>query len=459
MSPRRFVLGWPGLLICMAGCNEPQRTPQGRPPGIADARPGVQEKPPVVTPGTDIAPPPMTFSLCAEGLPTSGMWKCDPVLADVNGDGFLDLAAIPRLGKGPRLWLGHGNGTWTESSTGLTPGMASCGGGISVADLNRDGFPDLAVADHCQGIFVYLGDGTGQWRMVTKSLHRTATTGSVAEDFVGSEDLDVGDVNGDGYLDIVAIAQDQGGISLYLGDGSGSNWTLQTESTLPSEGWGNRISLRDVNQDRRLDVVASASEGPRVWLGDGTGNWTQSSKGLPSPMTQGLFSGITVGDVNGDGRTDIAVANWIDGPEVFLQQADGSWKDTPDVFPEMQGGAVGVALGDINQDGSLDLLVSGRLTHEVGYVYGLFVLQGDGRGGWRYLRGTKLPDTGLSTHWGVTMGDVNGDGVLDLVYGTGGMVATDHTRREPVIPVRLQVWCTTLTPKDRSVLATAGLRE
>jgi hypothetical protein len=410
-------------------------------------------KPPV-TPTTH-APPPMTFGLCSEGLPTSGMWKCDPVLSDINGDNRLDLLAIPRLGKGPRVWLGQADGSWQESSSGLMPGMTSCGGGISAVDVNRDGHKDLAVADHCQGVFVYLGDGTGQWRMVSKALHPVASPAGMPEDYVGAEDLDTADVNGDGFIDIVTVAQDQGGLTVYYGDGTGTNWALQSETGLPNQGWGNRMKLHDVNQDGFVDLIASLGEGPRVWLGDGRGGWRASSTGLPVPMTQGLFSGIAVGDVNGDGRLDLAFANWIDGPEVFLQQADGSWADTPDAFPEMQGGAVGVALGDIDQDQKLDLLVSGRIDQTVGYVYGLFVLQGDGRGGWRYLRGTNLPETGLSTAWGVTLGDANGDGVLDLVYGTGGMVATDHKRAEPVLPVRLQVWCTQLSPSDRSVLAAA----
>lgn len=396
---------------------------------------------------------PMTFSLCGEGLPTTGMWKCDPVMADFNGDGFTDLAALPRLGNGPRVWLGDGKNNWTESSKGLNPGLASCGGGLATADMNRDGYPDLVIGDHCQGVFVFLGDGAGNWQMVTKSLHPDATPGAPADDYLGAEDADVADVNGDGFQDIVAIAQDEGGITLYLGDGTGANWRRQESSSLPSKGWGNRIMFHDLNADGHADIIASMGSGPRVWFGDGKGDWTSASKGLPTPLTHGLFGGIAAADINKDGRIDLAFANWIDGPEVFFQEPDGSWKETPDAFPDMLGGAIGIDLGDIDLDGNLDMLVSGRYGNEVGYVYGLFVLKGDGKGNWQYIRGSQLPETGLSTAWGVAIADVNKDNVPDLVYATGGVVAADERRREPVIPQRVQVWCTQLSNSDKAVLA------
>jgi hypothetical protein len=401
-------------------------------------------------------PSPITFALCADGLPEEGMWKCDPILTDFNRDGLVDLAAIPRLGKGPKAWLGNGRGKWTESAQGLDPKATSCGGGMTSHDVNRDGHLDLVVADHCQGVYVYLGNGAGQWRMVTDALY-PEELGKDSE-VRGAEDLDVGDVNNDGFADIVASASDTGGIMVYFGDGTGKNWQYQKSTELPTTGWANRVVLHDVNRDGSLDIAASFGSGPRVWLNNGRGEWNPSSTGLPSPLMQGLFQGIALGDVNGDGRVDIAAANWIDGPEVFLQEEGGSWRSTPTVFPDMYGGAYGIALGDLDLDGALDMAVSGRLTTEVGYVYGLFVLKGDGRGNWEYLHGTGVPETGLSTAWGITIGDVNGDTVPDVVYNTGGIVGTDvELRTEPIMPVRVQVWCTQLENATQSALASTGV--
>jgi hypothetical protein len=351
------------------------------------------------------------------------MWKCDPVFGDVNGDGFLDLAAVPRLGDGPHVWLGNGGDGWTDN----------------------DGYLDLAVADHCQGVFVYLGDGTGQWGMVTRQLYpRDAVSDSLESEMVrGAEDIAVGDVNGDGFMDLVAGGSDRGGINVYLGNGTGREWTRKSEG-LPSAGWANRVMLYDINGDERLDIVASHSEGPRVWLNGGEGGWKPASDWLPRPVIAGLYSGIAVGDVNHDGRADIATANWVDGPEVYLQEQDGSWQKTADVFPEMRGGATGLAFGDIDRDGHADLIVSGRLEANGGYVRGVFLLRGDGTGGWAYVRHSGLPDTGLAATPGVALGDVNGDGILDVAAASGLIVETAPGPTEPVLPTRMLVWITKL---------------
>lgn len=370
------------------------------------------------------------------------MWKCDPVVGDFNEDGLLDLAALSRLGTGPRMWLNAGKSGWTASPFGLVAPKHSCGGGLSVADVNLDGHLDLAVADHCHGVSVYLGDGAGRWTIVARELHPPMTGSDDSSDptSAGAEDVALGDVNSDGFPDLIASASDEGGISLYLSDGTGRKWTW-TQTDLPSKGWANRVMLADVNGDGSLDIVAAMGVGPRVWLGDGRGAWRAASAGLPGPVIRGLYHGIDVGDLNEDGRPDIAVANWVDGPEVYLQQSDGSWHKTPDVFPNMRGGAAGLALGDLDGDGHLDIVVSGRLTLDGGFVRGVFALYGDGAGHWSYAADSGLPETGLAFTAGVALADLNMDGRVDVVAAGGLIVETAPGPTEPVIPQRLTVWC------------------
>ncbi len=406
--------------------------------------------------GHGTEPETLRFTLAADGLPADGHWKGVPVLADVNADGFLDLAAHLRLGDGAGVWLGDGQGSWTDVSKGLLVEEGSCGGGVDLGDINRDGHLDLAVADHCNGVYVFLGDGQGRWRQTTGALNPSIAA-EVPEDdlniFTGAEHLAVGDVNQDGFLDLVVSASDRGGFAVYLGDGTGTNWEETGVDGLPSAydpenkdiqrgGWATKFLLQDINGDGIVDVAASYYAGPRVWRGDGKGWWQPWSNGLPKPVVGGLFWGIAAGDINHDGRVDLLVGNRINGPEVFLQNADGSWQRTPDVMPSMQGGALAVALGDLDGDGYLDMVVGGRITRHRNSRFGLFVLRGDGQGSWTELA-TGLPRDGLEVPWGIAVGDVNNDGRLDLAVTTGGGRASAKTRAdsrpEDALP-HVQVW-------------------
>jgi hypothetical protein len=434
--------GFAALLISGCQSSQPQPKPENTP-----SQPGP------VTRHSTAPQPPVMYSVCAENLPTSGQWKGDPVLFDINGDGNLDLAAQPRLANGPHIWYGNGKGGWTEVISGWAHHETSCGGGIEFADLNGNGRHDMAVADHCRGVFVFLREEDDEWDMVTQNLHPAplAKTDMESQTFMGAEDIAVGDINGDGFPDLIASASDEGGINVYLGDGTGRNWK-HTQTSLPTKGWANRIKLVDINRNGKLDLLASYSDGPRLWLGDGKGDFTEKSEGLPSPVIRGLYTGIATADFNGDGLLDIVAANWVDGPEVFLQQKDGRWVQVPDIFPDLMGGAIGLAAGDLDGDGHQDIVFSGQYKNEPGITRGVFVLKGDGKGGFTYMRSNGLPETGLLTTMGVTLGDVNGDGMLDIVAGSGMTVErVPGGPAGPVVPQHLVVWCSQLPARGASL--------
>lgn len=457
-----------GIALVIAGCErqaKPGPTPprnEPKPSGEQGANtPPVGRNAPPLQP-VPSGPAPVKFALRVKGLPETGSWKCDPQWADVNGDGHLDLAATQRLGESAMVWLGDGQGNWQSSSRGLaTPDGQPCGGGLKLGDVNNDGKLDVVIGDHCNGIYVFLGDGRGGWEMATRALYRSDLNpdSSRSGELRGAEDVALGDVNGDGNLDIAAVASDSGGFAVYLGDGSGRNWKPHAGG-LPNEGWANRVLLVDVNKDQALDVVAAAAEGPRVWHGDGKGNWKPAWVGLPFPQIQGLYRGICVADLNEDGWLDLIAANWVDGPEVYTQKPDGSWrKIDKDLFPKMRGGAVGVAAGDLDGDKHVDLIVSGRLDGQaVGHVYGVFALLGDGKGGFTYVEHSELPPDGLAFTWGVSVADFDKDGVPDVAAGSGGIVATDNVRTAPALQARMLVWKTLRQPGGRSAAAGAESR-
>jgi hypothetical protein len=345
----------------------------------------------------------------ATGLPQARMWKSHIAFADVNGDGFPDLGAVTRLADGPWIFAGDGKGHWTPAADGL-PRETFCGGGMGFGDINRDGKIDVAIACHCTGVSVYWGDGHGHWVRGPGPLK------------VQSEDIAVADFDHDGCLDL-ALATSNDGMQALKGDCKGG--FSDSSHGLPHPEWGNSVVMADIDADGNLDIVAAYSAGPRVWLGDGKGNWRDASDGLPSPSAHGLYWGIAVGDVNGDGKLDLATGALIPGAEVYVQEAGPhglQWRSASDGIITLN--AVGVALGDLNNDGHTDLVVAGKAdTKNLGGVYGVFPFLGDGAGHWSLVKDSGLPPTGRERTWGVGLADIDRDGILDIGIAYGDVLS------------------------------------
>jgi VCBS repeat protein len=356
-------------------------------------------------------PAPMQYTPAREGLPKTKIWKSQIAFGDINGDGCADIGMVSRLADGPYIFTGDCKGHWTDASNGL-PRETFCGGGMAFGDANNDGKMDVAIADHCKGVFVYLGDGAGNWRNASAGLPT-----------VGSEDVDVGDFNNDGCLDLVVAAASEEGIRAFKGDCKGV-WKESSKGLAQTE-WGNSVVMRDVDADGNQDVVAAYSAGPRVWLGDGKGGWRDASEGMPAPDIHGLYWGAAVGDVNGDGKLDVATGAAIPGAEVFIQESGPNgphWRKASEGIIPMN--ALGVSLGDLNNDGKTDLVVVGKANlEEIGGVYGVFPFLGDGAGNWTLVDNTGLPTDGRERTWGCGLADINNDGVLDIGVAFGDVLS------------------------------------
>lgn len=353
---------------------------------------------------------PVTYTAARDGLPKGKIWKSQIAFGDIDGDGFADLGTISRLADGPYIWRGDGKGNWTNASNGL-PRETFCGGGMAFGDANSDGKMDVAIADHCKGVFVFLGDGEGNWKTASAGLPSA-----------GSEDVAVGDFNGDNCLDLAVVTTSEQGVRAFKGNCKGV-WT-ESSTGLAQDEWGNGIDIADVDADGNLDIIAAYSAGPRVWLGDGKGQWTEASEGLPAPEIHGLYWGIATGDVNGDGKLDIASGAAVPGVEVFIQEAGENgpkWRRTIEGIVPMN--ALGVALGDLDKDGKTDLVVAGKTNlEEIGGVYGIFTFFGDGQGNFTLREDTGLPSDGRERTWGVGLPDIDGDGVLDVAAAFGDVL-------------------------------------
>jgi hypothetical protein len=240
----------------------------------------------------------------------------------------------------------------------------------------------------------------------------------------GKTEIEFGDVNADGYVDLVSIGDHgspninstQKGIMVWFGNRLG-NWSLFQTGNF---GYGG-IALGDVNQDRAMDVAYSMHHNwsatdfgdqlMEVALGDGTGQvWTPWDDGLATNGEDyGMFE-TDLADVNNDGHLDVGAVSFgcCSGVHVYLNQANGSWVQSFGV----NGGNTrnNFFFGDINGDGNMDL-ASGHA--------GNTVYLGDGSGNFSSADG-NLPPAGSFGRGSVSLGDVNADGRLDLGYVTGG---------------------------------------
>ena len=262
------------------------------------------------------------------------------VAGDFNGDGIQDLAAANSGGSSITVLLGNGSGGFTPAS-GSPFAVGNVPASVVIGDFNGDGIQDLATANPAgNSITILLGNGSGGF---------TVLNGFPAGTNPAS--LAVGDFNGDGIQDLAAANSNSNNITILLGNGSGG-FTAASGSPVAAGTLPLSVIVGDFNGDglQDLAVANSNSNNVTVLLGNGSGGFSSASA---SPFTVGTNPHLIVaGDFNGDGLQDLATANY-GGNNVTVLLGDGSGG-----FTAAAGGpfTVGtnpsaIVAGDFNGDG------------------------------------------------------------------------------------------------------------
>ena len=261
---------------------------------------------------------------------------------------------------------------------------------ITLGDVDGDGDLDMVVANDGANK-VYTNDGSGAFEDSTQSL------GSA-----WSQSITLGDIDGDGDLDMV-VANFGGANKVYTNNGTGS--FEDSDQSLGGTARSRGITLGDIDGDGDLDMVVANDGANKVYTNDGSGAFEDSGTSLGSANS----TNITLGDIDGDGDLDMVVANYNQANKVWLNNGTGA-------FSEDKNQALGlasseeIALGDIDGDGDLDMVVAN-------YNQANKVWLNNGTGAFSEDKNQAL---GLASSEEIALGDIDGDGDLDMVVANVG---------------------------------------
>jgi hypothetical protein len=248
---------------------------------------------------------------------SSDILQSGVAIADINGDGVADILAFPLsilVGTSPVVFLGHGDGTFGSpiGANNTNVGIIAYQLAFAVGDFNGDGMVDYALATsassgtagNTMNVFFGKGDGT-----FTASPQNPITLPGMPDD------IQTGDFNGDGVLDLVVTISESGKLTILLGNGDGT-FTFGATPTVTTN--ASHVTVTDFNGDGIDDLAVTQTNSGvgvvTVLLGNGDGTFSRQG---PDAATGSYPYGLVAADFNGDGQTDIATAN-LDSDSVSL---------------------------------------------------------------------------------------------------------------------------------------------
>ena len=271
---------------------------------------------------------------------------------------------------------------------------------MTTVDINHDGHLDILSTNNGQ-ITTMLGNGDGTFQAAT-STPIGVNPGSA---YTGAQSGTVatGDVNGDGNIDIVTESMNSAYILFGNGDG-----TFQPVVATPLGVSPSRLTVADLNGDGRADIAAADTSGYVDVVLSGPGNtFSAPSTFLAGPSPQD----VKAADMNHDGKLDLLVANGVSAGTVTELRGNGDGTFQPGTSVYANSAPFRLDIDDVDNDGNPDVIVANSYTSSL-----VTVLEGNPDGSF------KLPhayDTG-SQPWEMQLGDVDGDGKDDIISSNGG---------------------------------------
>ncbi|WP_164103076.1 FG-GAP-like repeat-containing protein [Candidatus Laterigemmans baculatus] len=316
-------------------------------------------------------------------------------LADLDGDGILDVFAAWSDGNRIVQLAGQfGGGFAPFSPRSADVSVGSWPVALAIGDLNGDGIADVVTGNDAS-VSVLIGAGGG-------AFGEPLELALAAE----VEEVAIGDLDGDGVADLVAALGELDRVAVFIGKGDGS-FEPRREYAVGGEPVG--LSLLDSDGDGDLDVVAANEEDASLTVLRNNGDGTFPGLVL---HTGGSANAVAAGDLDGDGVDDLVTAN-EEGTVSVLLGGSGSYALAADYSLGENHQALAVAVADVNQDGRADVVVAATEDYWLGRIA---VLLGNGDGSLGSPRHFEVGQNPIA----VEVGDVNGDGAIDIVAASDG---------------------------------------
>jgi hypothetical protein len=299
--------------------------------------------------------------------------------------------ARPQVGQFTAAVSCTGTGTFP---TGSQVNVGQYPDGMALGDLDGDGDLDLLTAQFSgvsNTVSVRFNEGTGKF-----SGSQQVVVGNAPKRVL------LGDVDGDGDLDMLTANQGSSTVSVRLNDGAG---TFSGGSEIGVDSYPTRVTMGDLDGDGDLDLlVATYSGWLNVRLNEGTGTFRPGQ----SVRAQVSTTDAVLGDVDGDGDLDVLATNLVqETVSVRLNDGTGTFSGTLEVATAAEPQAL--VAGDVDGDGDLDMLVTSGST-STARVY-----LNTGTGAFTFRQSIPV---GIGPY-NAALGDVDGDGDLDLLTANG----------------------------------------
>jgi hypothetical protein len=281
----------------------------------------------------------------------------DPITVedgDFNGDGKADLAVANQGSSNVNIFLGNGDGTFTEAP-GSPITVGALPRAVAVGHFNGDAHQDLVVSNGgiSNDVSILLGNGDG-----------TFTNAPGSPFFTGGAPFHavIGNFNGDAYSDLAIALFGDGTVRIYLGNGNGT--FTQSGAAISVGTFTSFIALGDYNEDTHQDlaVVSRLSNNMVILLGNGSGGFSQAPG---SPYSTGTAPmAVATADLNFDGHLDLAVSNENSANTfVYLGNGNGTFGSPTSLLKGQL--PTHVAIADFNNDNRPDIATSDGGDHTV----------------------------------------------------------------------------------------------